>query len=270
MLLSLKISIAIGAGIVVALPLAPPCGTCGAPLSGEPELVTIAPRQFEYREAGEFTRWGRPVDAPVVSRTRKTPLTLMRRQVTATEYEECVRERGCPSAPQDNAPNRDRPAVKVSWHDASAYASWLSRKTGRTYRLPADEEWIFAAGARFVDDGVRADENVDPSKRWLARYEKESNRDNFDKELRPTGSFGINEHGLADMAGNVWEWTNTCYRRVPLDQGAASAHVTVNCGIRVVAGRHRSYMTDFIRDPRSGGCAVGVAPANLGFRLVRD
>src|SRR4029079_14766122 len=193
MLLSLKISIAIGAGIVVSPPLSHACGTCGAPLSGEPELVTIAPRQFEYREAGEFTRWGRPVDAPVVSRTRKTPLTLMRRQVTATEYEECVRERGCPPAPQDNAPNRDRPAVKVSWHDASAYASCLSRKTGRTYRLPADEEWIFAAGARFVDDSVRADENVDPSKRWLARYEKESDRDNFDKELRPIGSFGINE-----------------------------------------------------------------------------
>jgi hypothetical protein len=29
-------------------------------------------------------------------------------------------------------------------------------------------------------------------------------------------------------------------------------------------------MTDFIRDPRSGGCAAGVPPANLGFRLVTD
>ena len=60
MLLSLKISIAIGAGIVAALPLALPCGTCGAPLPGEPELVTIAPRPFEYREAGEFTRGAGP------------------------------------------------------------------------------------------------------------------------------------------------------------------------------------------------------------------
>ena len=41
-----------------------------------------------------------------------------------------------------------------------------------------------------------------------------------------------------------------------------------NCGVRVVEGAHRSYMTDFIRDPRSGGCAAGVPPANLGFRLV--
>jgi len=35
-----------------------------------------------------------------------------------------------------------------------------------------------------------------------------------------------------------------------------------------VEGAHRAYMTDFIRDPRSGGCAAGVPPANLGFRLV--
>jgi hypothetical protein len=38
----------------------------------------------------------------------------------------------------------------------------------------------------------------------------------------------------------------------------------------IVEGQHRSYMTDFIRDPRSGGCAVGKPPDNLGFRLVRD
>ena len=43
-----------------------------------------------------------------------------------------------------------------------------------------------------------------------------------------------------------------------------------NCGVRVVEGAHRSYMTDFIRDPRSGGCAAGVPPANLGFRLVAE
>ena len=38
----------------------------------------------------------------------------------------------------------------------------------------------------------------------------------------------------------------------------------------VIEGRHRSYMTDFVRDPKSGGCAVGTPPDNLGFRLVRE
>jgi hypothetical protein len=44
----------------------------------------------------------------------------------------------------------------------------------------------------------------------------------------------------------------------------------VNCGVRVVEGRHRTYMTDFIRDPRAGGNAVSVPANNLGFRLVRE
>jgi len=267
--LFVKITMAIGAGMVAALPFALSCGTCGALLPGEPELVTIAPRAFEYREAGEFTRGGHPVDAPVISGARKTSLTLMRRQVTAAEYEQCVQEGGCPAAPQDET-SGERPVVKVSWRDASAYASWLSRKTGRAYRLPTDEEWAFASGSRFNDDTLGAENSADPSKRWLARYAKESSRDVLDKNVKPTGAFGVNEHGLADMAGNVWEWTDTCYRRVALDVGTAIGRTTENCGVRVVAGRHRSYMTDFIRDPRSGGCAVGAPPANLGFRLVQD
>jgi len=43
-----------------------------------------------------------------------------------------------------------------------------------------------------------------------------------------------------------------------------------NCGVRVVEGQHRSYVTDFIRDARGGGCMAGVPPDNLGFRLVRE
>ncbi len=57
--------------------------------------------------------------------------------------------------------------------------------------------------------------------------------------------------------------------RVSLDSEREQITNT-NCGVRVVEGAHRSYMTDFIRDPRSGGCAAGVPPANLGFRLVAE
>ena len=43
-----------------------------------------------------------------------------------------------------------------------------------------------------------------------------------------------------------------------------------NCGVRVVQDAHRAYMTDYVRDPRTGGCAAGVPPANLGFRIVAE
>jgi formylglycine-generating enzyme required for sulfatase activity len=157
----------------------------------------------------------------------------------------------------------------VSWRDAEAYANWVSRKTGKSYRLPTDAEWAFAAGGRFHDEGWPDIDGSDPAKRWLARYEAESEQDPVDKMPRTIGSFGANEHGLLDIAGNVWEWTNTCFVRVEVAHSGEQTVSTTNCGVRVVEGRHRTYVTDFIRDARSGGCAIGTPPANLGFRMVK-
>jgi formylglycine-generating enzyme required for sulfatase activity len=71
------------------------------------------------------------------------------------------------------------------------------------------------------------------------------------------------------MAGNVWEWTNTCYTRNALDAHGGVVATTANCGIRVVEGRHRTYMSDSFA-MRAGGCSIGTPPRNLGFRIVRD
>ena len=83
------------------------------------------------------------------------------------------------------------------------------------------------------------------------------------------GGFTANENGIFDFAGNIWEWTDSCFVHHASHATGAEASIT-NCGVRVVEGRHRTYMTDFIRDRRNGGCAVGKPPLNLGFRLIRD
>jgi formylglycine-generating enzyme required for sulfatase activity len=217
-----------------------------------PAVIALQPRPFYYRVAGEFTRDGKPVNAPLRIVGLDQTLTIMAYQVTAADYQRCVLNGGCPS-PGLVANPPDRPAVKISWHDASAYAAWLSRRLGETYRLPTDEEWVFAAGSRFRDDGY-ADSAAEPAERWLRQYELEADRENaFDTEPRAIGSFGVNENGLFDFAGNVWERTNTCFVHQALSGVSAEAS-TANCGVRVVEGGHRTYMTDFIRDPRTGGC----------------
>jgi formylglycine-generating enzyme required for sulfatase activity len=271
MILTLKLKIALTAA-TLAGPLAFPAMVPvfeienGFHLS-DAEMVALPPVTFGYRLPGEFTRGGRPADAPVET-VRISRVAMMKRQVTAGEYARCVADRACPALAKDAANLPDRPAVRVSWRDAEAYAAWLSEKTGETYRLPSDEEWVFAAASRFRDDSLPETVGPDPSRRWIARYEQESKRElAIERDPQPIGTYGVNEHGLLDMAGNIWEWTSTCYRRVALDKDGVT---TVNCGVRVVEGQHRSYMTDFIRDPRSGGCAAGKPPSNLGFRLVRD
>jgi formylglycine-generating enzyme required for sulfatase activity len=236
-----------------------------------PDLVELRPGAFGYRAAGEFTRAGKPVTAPVVTAVIKRTLAVTRHQVTAADYQRCVEAEACPVVDRDGAVS-DLPMVKVSWRDAHAYASWLSRETGERFRLPTDEEWAYAAAGRFHDDALPETVDVgDPGQRALANYDRDASRqEKIDQLPRPIGSFGVNENGLLDVAGNVWEWTDTCYTRSTLDPRGEVATTVANCGVRVVEGRHRTYMADFIRDARAGGCSIGTPPSNLGFRLVRD
>ncbi len=262
MILTLK-----AAAVVATLAIPAVFGATEGAAVNEDDFVSLPAGTFIYRLPGEFTRGGRPADAPVET-FRIASLAIMKRQVTTAEYQACVAAGACQALNPATQTAPDRPVVQVSWRDARAYAGWLSSTTGRYYRLPADAEWAYAAGDRFRDDALPETEDPDPAKRWIARYEQEAARERqTDRKVQPIGHFGANDRGLLDVAGNIWEWTDTCYRRVALDAGGEE---TVNCGVRVVEGRHRSYMTDFIRDARSGGCAVGIPPANLGFRLVRD
>ena len=271
MLSALKFKTALLAASILAIPVAaaalqPDTARDIAARGAEPALIELRPAAVAYRASGEFTRAGKVAAAPLVTVRIAQPLAIMKTQVSAADYQRCVVERGCKPLAVADA-RADYPAVQVSWHDANDYARWLSRRTGASYRLPTDEEWALAAGSRWHDDGVAVDAN-DPSRRSLARYALETElKGSVDATLRPLGGFGTNEHGIADLSGNVWEWTSTCFRRTALENPDAA---TVNCGVRVVEGQHRSYVTDFIRDARAGGCAAGIPPSNLGFRLVRE
>jgi hypothetical protein len=112
----------------------------------------------------------------------------------------------------------------------------------------------------------------DPAQAGIARCKAESARPRpAATGLRPLDRVARSEPTATGWTTSpaVWEWTNSCFVRISLD-GERERITNTNCGVRVVEGAHRSYMTDFIRDPRSGGCAAGVPPANLGFRLVAE
>jgi formylglycine-generating enzyme required for sulfatase activity len=233
------------------------------------ETVTVVPGAFTFRLPGEYLRDGRPVDAPTRTVSFQAGFEVMKYQVSAGDYGRCVADGAC-ETPDGNAAG-DMPVTGVSYRDAQAYAAWLSGRTGESWRLPTDEEWSFAAAERLHDDALGLADDGNPATRWLARYRSEAaGKAERDPQPKPLGHFGANSKGVEDVAGNVWEWTSTCYVNATLEPGATVGRSVENCGVRIVDGRHRGYMSTFIRDGKSGGCAAGLAPDNLGIRLVRD
>ena len=106
----------------------------------------------------------------------------------------------------------------------------------------------------------------DPRLAWAADYANFASREK--RTTEPVGHFGANRQGIHDLDGNVWEWTDSCWR----DGGAGGDNRTPkSCGgVRILAGKHKSWQSEFIRHVPVGGCSVGYPPANLGFRVVLD
>jgi serine/threonine protein kinase len=122
---------------------------------------------------------------------------------------------------------KDRhPVVSVSWEDATAFCQWLSKKEGKSYRLPTDHEWSCAVGI-----GSWEDESASPASKdgeiqevhpWEGDYPpgpKDGNYavsgvDDGYNDTAPVMQFKANELGLYDLGGNVWEWCEDWYHSV--------------------------------------------------------
>lgn len=234
--------------------------------------MRITGTTIDYPLPGEFLSGGRPAAAPV-EKTAVPAFRIMRQQVSRSEYGRCVADGACAVADASPAAVGDVPVTGVNWIDAQAYADWYSRRTGEAWRLPSALEMAAAAGERFVGEtySAAADDATNPAVRWLRLYREEAAaKREPDPAPKPRGHYGSNSLGIEDFGGNVWEWTSTCHVRVTLSPDGGVEAATQNCGARVLEGRHRATMSTFVRDGKSGGCAVGTPPENLGFRLVRD
>jgi formylglycine-generating enzyme required for sulfatase activity len=265
---------ALGAAAAIAVPVTALGIMAGSPGRETPaaETVAIGATTIDFPLPGEFLAAGVPVAAPV-RRLQVPAFRIMKHQVSLSAYRLCVADGAC-AASETPPVDADVPVTGVSWLDAQAYAEWYSAVTGERWRLPTALEAAVAAGERFSADSVSAaaDDPANPAVRWIRRYREEAAaRRPSDPRPRQLGHFGPNAKGIEDFGGNVWEWTSTCYARVTLTEDrSAVAHTTENCGVHVLEGLHRAYMSNFVRDGKSGGCAVGTPPDLLGFRLVRD
>jgi formylglycine-generating enzyme required for sulfatase activity len=175
----------------------------------------------------------------------------------------------------------NHPAVCVSWTDAQAYVAWLSRSTGKAYRLPSEAEYEYAARAggtaryAFGDDAsdlCRFANGADQSAKNAGLPQDASYMPCNDGYAftAPVGSRAPNAFALHDLIGNVWEWTADCYAD---DYSSAPSDVAIrslaNCAMRTVRGG------DWFSGPSSLRPAVRAKAGpdahhdDIGFRVVR-
>lgn len=241
-----------------------------------PEIVKVPGGSFEM---GDLAGTGEADEKPLRQLTLK-PFYAGRYEVTFDEWAACVAAQGCASVPRDAGWGRGRrPVINVSWNDAQRFVAWLSRETGKKYRLPteAEFEYLHRAGARtpypWGDDGNQACQWANVADRQAKQQNPDWSTfpcDDGEGVTAPVGRYRANAFGLFDVAGNVWEWTQDCYisyRQAPAD---GSAYDPPSCSRRVIRGGSWS---DATRNLRSADRTASAATATLnivGFRVVRD
>jgi len=153
-----------------------------------------------------------------------------------------------PRGPDSSIEGRENePVVQVSLEDAQAYAKWAGK------RLPTEAEWEFAArGGLDGQPFAWGAEPLDATRCniWQGRFPDANTAADGFAGTAPVGSFAPNGYGLADMAGNVWEWCSDRYGDYP--KGAVSDPVGPREGSNRVS--------------RGGSWGSGAAPCRSAYR----
>ena len=169
--------------------------------------------------------------------------------------------------PDDNGWGRgQRPVINVSWQDAEAYTRWLSKQSGKTYRLPTEAEWEFVA------------QGGSESTYWWGYKIGNGDANCFEcgsqwdrKSTAPVAGFEANGYGLHNTAGNVREWVQDCYHKnykAAPDDG--SAWEEPECGERVVRGGSFDKPAKTMISTSRNHLDQKTQLPNVGFRVARD
>ena len=195
------------------------------------------------------------------------PFMMDRTEVTNSEYVEFIAatNRPAPTHWVNNRPvfgQEQWPVVNVSFDDAVAYAQWLSKRDGVTYRLPTEAEWEYAAR-----NGERGD--LYPwGPDWVPGIAVLKESTPAAVGSRPAGA---NRWGIVDLIGNAWEWTSSKVSVYP-----GNRTVIPSDKLDLVGIRGGCYVSDPANPdmPVTASLREFVPPSTkntlLGFRLVRS
>jgi len=230
----------------------------------EPDMVSIMGGTFQQGDSeGVGESWRRPVHSVTLK-----SFDLGKYEVTFDEYDRFAIATGR-RLPEDEGWGRgQRPVIDVSWQEAKDYANWLSKQTGKPYRLPSESEWEYAARS-----GAKQEAWAGTSQEsQLGQYAVFDG--NSGGRTAEVGEKQPNSFGLYDLSGNVWEWVEDCehatYEGAP-ENGAAWLQMNGgDCGRHVVRGGSWGYKSESLRVSDRGRSVVDLRNARVGFRLAKD
>jgi formylglycine-generating enzyme required for sulfatase activity len=243
------------------------CPTC-------PEMIVVPAGDFTMGSPqNELDRYDQK--EAQVRVTIAAPFAAGKYAVTFKEWDDCVADGGCNEyKPDDMGWGRGKhPVIKVNWEDAKAYATWLSQKTGKTYRLlsEAEREYVTRAGTAtpFWWGASITPKQANFEGHYTYPYHGRTKGESRERTV-PVDSFQPNPWGLYNVHGNVNEWTEDCWNGSNTgNPGDGRARTTGDCEIRVLRG---GSWVNFPGETRSAMRRERIASERkefIGFRLAR-
>jgi formylglycine-generating enzyme required for sulfatase activity len=229
-----------------------------------PEMIVVPAGSFMMgsppTEKGRFDN-----EDPQHKVTIAKPFAVSKFEVTFDEWDTCVADGDCSSGISDSGFGRGRrPVINVTWDDAQHYVAWLSKMTGKPYRLLTEAEYEYAARG--------ATQSVFPWGDEVGKNDADCNGcgSQWDSsQTAPVGSFAANGFGFYDMVGNVWEWAEDCvhgnYSGAPTD---GSAWIEGgNCNNRTVRGGNWKLAPANVRSATRNWYSADGRDSGLGIRV---
>lgn len=240
-----------GGGIKAAFRDCPEC----------PEMTVLPAGQFLMgSKDGEDGREGSEGPQRIVSFSQ--PFAVSRFEISAAEWQACAADGGCRS---NKLYRGKKPVGNVNWHDAMAYTVWLSKKTGKKYRLLSEAEWEYAARAQSETAYWWGD--------WIAP--EQARYDSALIDAKPSAALvdagSPNAWSLHHVHGNAAEWVQDCwhetYHGAPAD---GSARLDGDCSKRVLRGGSWQAAAGQIRSAARMNAETGSRQRSYGFRVARS
>ena len=236
---------------------------------GCPEMVVVPKGSFTMgTPVGEVDR--AKGEDPLHRVTLARPFAVGRFSISFDEWDACLADGGCNGEKGDDKFGRGRlPAQGISFDAAKSYLTWLSRKIGRTYRLPSESEREYFTRAGTATPFWFGKTISPQDANYLASTPYANGPRGVDsKGPVVVDSYAPNPFGLYQVHGNVWEWTEDCFNKrytedTPTD---GAPWLEGDCAKRMVRGGTWNWSADVSRSGARNDVSIGNSQS---FRVVR-